>query len=102
MPAPGPPVGSEQWLADMLNNADDITFEHMTQYPKLLRAFVRDLVREGDSDGLVIPLPDEAIPDCAEIYDPKDEKSPSKSEVHPKTKRQMGYHSSFRFLRAVI
>ena len=101
MPARGPSEGSSEWIKTCLQDMSMVTFEHMTKYPKLLRAFVKDHIADKDpKTGYVKMQPGEAIPD--EDYDVSSTKRKfaNKTMVLKSTRRCMQYHPNFRFLRS--
>ena len=92
MPAPGPVPGSAQWVQDLLNNPDIISFSDMMDYSRLLRSYQTNV-------GTVVLRPGEKIPDT---------EYPSKGKpgyLHPRqvlqsTRRSMKYHPNWPFLRS--
>ena len=99
MPDAGPREGSSTWINTMKTNLDLVTFEHMSRYPELLRAWIRDEIQKAKKDEVDFDLiklrHGEAIPNT--LYDP--------SHVHvasllKETRRLMEYHPNLEFLRA--
>ena len=68
LPSTGPKEGTEEWLQEKETSPISITFRHMMFHPRLMRAFVRDLLRRGDDRGYIHLKPDDVVPD--HLYDP--------------------------------
>ena len=97
MPAAGPRRGSEKWLAQLVNNPFQIAFAEMVEFPRLIRAYVKNELRNGGEHNLVKLTAQDVIPSVDDLYDGKEVKP---SDVLETTRRAMGFHKSLRFLRA--
>ena len=97
MPAPGPAVGSAQWLASMKANPNLVTFAQMVDHPELLRQHVQLQVAEGDDNGYVKLQPGEQVKDVNEVFNYD---GMVLKDILPSTKRSVGYHINWRFLRS--
>ena len=95
LPSTGPKEGTEEWLQEKEASPISITFRQMVYYPRLMRAFVRDLLRRGDERGYIYLKPDDVVPD--HLYDPD---TADKRHMLQRTKRSMDFHSGLRFFRA--
>ena len=49
MPVLRPDSGSEGWMTYMKNNIEQSTFEDLVRFPELLRVYVKDLKKKGDT-----------------------------------------------------
>jgi hypothetical protein len=95
LPSTGPKEGTEEWLQQKEASPSSISFRHMVFYPRLMRAFVRDLLRRGDDRGYIRLKPDDVVPD--HLYDPE---TADKRHMLQSTKRSMDFHNGLRFFRA--
>ena len=92
MPAPGPRRGSNQWLQDLLDHPNIITFKDMMEFDVLLLKYIKTTDKPKLYHGETTPTG---------IYPARGETgylSPSK--VLPSTRRSMAYHPNFQYLRA--
>ena len=92
MPAPGPVRGSDQWIQDFIDHPDIITFSDMMEYPRLLRAYVKNV-------GRVRLRQHEKIPDTQ--YPEKGKPGYlNPRQVLKSTRRSMTCHPNWPFLRS--
>lgn len=97
MPESGPREGTPDWILRMKQNLDLVTFEHMSRFAELLRAWVRDVIHSfrNVKHSFLKIRPGESAPTM--VYDPETVLSAS---VLKTTRRHMEYHINLEFLRS--
>ena len=97
MPDAGPREGSSEWIKEMTNSLDLVTFGQLSRYSELLRAWVRLEHEKNSSEkhGYVRLRPGEVVPKGV-VYDSSGVEAGS---VLKETRRHMEYHLNLEFLR---
>ena len=95
MPSTGPQVGSEEWVTLMREDITLVSFKQLTEYPELLRIFVKHVLKMYCVDGKLKLLPGEYVPTLD-----YDKKLVPRASLLKGTRRQMQKHKSFTCLRS--
>ena len=99
MPDAGPREGSPpEWIVVMKNNLDLITFEHMSRFNELLRAWVKhEYERNYAQDHGFVRLQRGELVPTGIVYDSS---AVHTASVLKGTRRHMEYHINLEFLRS--
>ena len=98
MPDAGPREGSPEWIVVMKNNLELITFEHMSRFNELLRAWVKhEYERNYAQDHGFVRLQRGELVPTGIVYDSS---AVHTASVLKGTRRHMEYHINLEFLRS--
>lgn len=100
MPAAGPARGSPAWIEKLCGEPDSVSFAEMVEFPALLRAYVKQQIALGCTEDNNLPVlrAGEHIPDV--FQDAYDTSAVKPRHVLRQTRRAMGAHKNFQFIRS--